>query len=178
MRRAVLVNGVPASGKSTVARRVAAEFVWPLLTLDAIKEPFFEHVGVGDREHNRRLGRASYHAIFNLIADFPDGCVPVIDAWFGFQPLDVLQGHLARARIDAAVELWCHAEPEVVGARYAARVEGRPPGHPGLDYVPELVALARRARPLGAYPCLALDTGAALDAPALFAWLAQAWGQR
>jgi len=73
MRRAVLVNGVPASGKSTVARLISSRRNWPLLGLDVIKEPFFAHLGVGDREYNRKLGRASYQATFDLIEGFPVG---------------------------------------------------------------------------------------------------------
>ena len=36
----VLVNGVPASGKSTIARLLSEHFTLPLLTIDGIKEPF------------------------------------------------------------------------------------------------------------------------------------------
>ena len=56
MKRVVLVNGVPASGKSTVARAVSEAKGWPLLTLDTIKEAFFEHIGTGDRNYNRLMG--------------------------------------------------------------------------------------------------------------------------
>ena len=90
MKRAVLVNGIPASGKSTVARGIAERLRCPLMTLDTVKDPLFEHFGIGDREHNRKLGRASYAVIFNAIGDWPDASCVVIDAWFGFQPPEVL----------------------------------------------------------------------------------------
>lgn len=171
MKRAVLVNGVPASGKSTVARAISAHFGWPLLGLDTIKEPFFEHVGVGDREYNRKLGRASYAAIFNLIADFPSGSTAVVDAWFGFQPAEVLTDHLKRAGIDHAVEIWCRAGPAQVAERYAARVGNRATGHPGLEYLPELLALSQRARPLGLFPLLEVDTSIPLNENGIKDWL-------
>jgi predicted kinase len=50
MKRAVLVNGVPASGKSTVARGISVRTGWLLLILDRVKEPFFDELGIGDRE--------------------------------------------------------------------------------------------------------------------------------
>ena len=59
MKRAVLVNGVTASGKSTVARALSQAKGWPLLTLDTIKEAIFEHLGTGDRDYNRLLGKAA-----------------------------------------------------------------------------------------------------------------------
>jgi glucokinase len=42
----------------------------------------------------------------------------------------------------------------VVGARYAERAERRRDGHPGAEYVPELLELARRAKPLGGFPLI------------------------
>ena len=171
MKRAVLVNGLPASGKSTVARAVSHTRGWPLLTLDTIKEAFFAHLGTGDREYNRTLGKASYQAIFALAADFPDGATVVVDAWFGFQPLDVLQDHLARAGITQAVEIWCHAPGDVLGERYRARIEQRHSGHLGVSYIPELVELAKRAQPLGRFPLFDVNTTRPLDMPAVAAWL-------
>ena len=158
MKAAILVNGVPASGKSTVARAIAAGAAWPLLTLDTIKEAFFNHLGTGDRLYNRTLGKASYEAIFALIADFPEGMTAVIDAWFGFQPVETLDQHIARAGIAKTVEVWCHAAPEIIGARYMARVGQRPGGHLGAEYVPELIELAKRAKPTGRFPVINVDT--------------------
>jgi len=167
MKRVVLVNGVPASGKSTLARALAAKTGWPVLALDTVKEALFTHLGGGDREHNRLLGRASYQAIFAAIGDFPDGATAIVDAWFGFQPREVLVGHLRRANIERVVEIWLRAEPEVVGARYAERAERRSGGHPGPEYVPELEELARRAKPLGGFPLIEVDAADTYDPDAL-----------
>ena len=158
MKRAILVNGVPASGKSTVARAISEAMSWPLLTLDTIKEAHFAFLGTGDRDYNRMLGKASYQAIFSLIGDFPDNSGVIIDAWFGFQPLEVLQGHIQHAGLEKCVEVWCHAPPETIGARYLERVAHRSPGHLGPDYAPELIALAAEAKPTGLFPVIDVDT--------------------
>ena len=163
MKAAILVNGVPASGKSSVARKISAARGWPLLTLDTIKEAFFDHLGTGDRAYNRTFGQASYQAMFDLVRDFPAGTTVVMDAWFGFQPIEVLNGHIARAGIDRVVEVWCHAPPAVIGERYVARLAKRSAGHLGADYIPELIELAGRAQPLGKWPLLGVDTTQALD---------------
>lgn len=176
MKTAILVNGVPASGKSTVARRISARLGCPLFALDSVKEPLFEHFGTGDREHNRKLGRASYAIIFAALADFADPTTVVIDAWFGFQPLEILDRHLQTAGIGRAAEVWCHAPDEVVAARYGARLGARSPGHPGADYIPELVALNRRAAPTGRCPVFDVDTTADLHENALMSWLEKAAG--
>jgi predicted kinase len=158
MKAALLVNGVPASGKSTVARALAEATGWPLLALDTVKEAFFTHLGTGDRAYNRKLGRASYDAIFAAVGDFPDGVTVIVDAWFGFQPDEILHANLARAKITRVAELWCHAPPLVIGARYQARLGQRSAGHLGAEYVPELIALAGKAKSLGAFPVFEIDT--------------------
>ena len=153
MKRAILVNGVPASGKTTFANQLTrfliAEGIAAVpLGLDTVKEALFAHLGAGDRDHNRMLGRASYQAIFDMVARFDGGLVPVIDAWHGFQPESVVREHVARAGIDEVIEIWCAVTPEIAAARYRARGPERHPGHPPESYAEELSELAARAAPL------------------------------
>ena len=171
MKTAVLVNGVPASGKSTVARSIALRLGCPLMTLDTVKEPLFDAFGTGDREHNRKLGRASYAIIFRTIAEWPDPFTVVIDAWFGFQPGSVLDAHLATAGIGCVAEVWCHVPSGVLAERYRARLDERSAGHPGADYIPELIELNARAAPTGRGPVFRLDTTRSLEPDALMSWL-------
>lgn len=171
MKRLVLVNGVPASGKSTVARALSKELGWPLLTLDTVKEAFFAHLGTGDRDYNRLLGKASYQAIFSMIGEWPDECSAIIDAWFGFQPLEVLKGHRERAGDCSMAEVWCHAPSAVIGERYRNRLAQRHGGHLGLGYVPELMELAGSAKALGLFPVLDLDTTRDWDIAELAGWV-------
>ena len=53
----------------------------------------------------------------------------------------------------------------------AARVGTRGPGHPGADYVPELIALAGRARPTGRAPVLEVETVGPVDLGEMTEWL-------
>ncbi|MEI9420070.1 ROK family protein [Mesorhizobium sp. Cs1299R1N1] len=170
-RRAVLVNGIPASGKSTVSRGIADRIGWPLLALDTVKNPFLEVLGGADREFNRTLGRASYQAIWSLVGDAPAGSTFIVDAWFGFQPRQVLEDHLRKAGVEHTVEIWCHAPGEVLAERYGARLGQRLPGHPGAAYIPELIELAKRAEPLRRGPLFDVDTTQPIDFDAIAAWL-------
>jgi glucokinase len=171
VKRVILVNGVPASGKSTVAHAIADKGKWPLIALDTIKEALFAHLGTGDREHNRLLGRASYQAMFALAADFPDGTTVVMDAWFGFQSEAVLASHFKLAGAPQVFQVWCRAPPKIIGERYAERVSGRSGGHLGLDYVPELITLAERAKPLKDYPAYETDTMRPFSIEGFMSWL-------
>jgi len=162
-RRAVLVNGVPASGKSSVAAHLSAQTGWPILSLDTVKNPFLTEFAPVDRPTNRRFGYAAYNAIFDMIGQHAPDATVIIDAWFGFQTHEALEAGLARAGMEQVVEVWCQARPAVVAERYAKRVGSRPAGHPGLEYVPELERLATTARSLGSFPSVSVDTEQALD---------------
>jgi glucokinase len=177
MRRAILVNGVPATGKSTVARDISTALDIPLLGLDTVKEALFSELGTGDRLYNRRMGRASYAAIWALVGAFPPGSTVVVDAWFGFQPIDLLLGHLARAGVDQVVEVWCHAAPDVVVQRYLDRCGERHEGHLGPDYAPELRVLAKSARPLAFSPVIDVDTTRFVNVTPILKAIRGAWEQ-
>src|SRR5690349_22393578 len=59
MNRYLILTGLPASGKSTLGRAVAAALGLPMLDKDDILEALFDSLGVGDAEWRRRLSRAA-----------------------------------------------------------------------------------------------------------------------
>jgi len=156
-KQVVLINGIPASGKSTLTHALAARLALPVLTLDSIKEPFMASLTSVDRQRNRQLGCAAYQAIWQIVAQAPRSCVYLIDAWFGFQPKSVLEQGLASAGVSRALELWMAISPDDAATRYQARLANRLPGHPGAEYLPELRLLAQRAKPMAAGPVYQVD---------------------
>ena len=102
----ILINGIPASGKSTVTRQLSAAFNLPQLTIDGIKEPFMACFTGIDRSFNRQLGCAAYEVIWSIVGQSPAGCIWLIDAWFGFQPRDTLQQLLQQAGVEKVLEVW------------------------------------------------------------------------
>ena len=121
------------------------------------------------------LGRASYRAIFALIAAAPPGTTAIVDAWFGFQPRALLEALLSEAGVAATLELWCHAPPDLVAARYRDRAAERLPGHPGPEYADELRLLAARAEPMGFGPVLSVDTSRCVDQAGIRAFIDARW---
>jgi glucokinase len=172
MRRAVLVNGIPATGKTSIARAIGERLHLPVLSLDTVKEALFEELGTedGDREYGRALGRASMLAIWSVIAAFPSDAAVVVEAWYRKPPHDVVLRGLERAGIDRWVEVWCHASPEILAARYAART--RHPGHPPASYARELAELALVVAPMALGEVLSVDTSdfASVDLDAIARW--------
>jgi glucokinase len=177
-KRLLMVNGVPASGKSSLAHGLSERTGWPVLALDTVKTPFLELIEGVDRAFNRTLGRASYKSIFSIIQDAPEGTTFIVDAWFGFQPISVLREHVDTADITSVAELWCHAPPEVVAQRYTDRASHRVAGHPGASYVLELIELAKRAQPSHLGPVLDVDTTAPQEIAAIASWVERALALR
>ncbi|KEA53382.1 ATPase AAA [Mangrovibacter sp. MFB070] len=168
----ILVNGIPASGKSTVTQALSQQFGLPSLTLDGIKEPFMAQFPAIDRQLNRQLGCAAYAAIWSVIAAAPANCIWLVDAWFGFQPREQLQVFLQQARVREVLEVWNQVSPELAVSRYARRLEQRKPGHPGEEYLPELAVLAQSARPMSIGPVYTFEQGEdGGDSGALFNWV-------
>ncbi len=178
MTRAVLVNGVPASGKSSIARAVGLRLHLPVLSLDTVKEALFDELGTGngDREFGRALGRASMKAIWSIVAAFPAGSAVVIEAWFRLPSHDPVRRGIERAGIDKWVEVWCHASPAVLVDRYTAR--DRNPGHPPASYATELAELAGKAQAMSIEPCLSVDTTdfASVDFDEIAGWVREQLG--
>lgn len=157
MKTVILVNGVPASGKSTIAKAISVHFDHPYLSIDVIKEPFMAIHDNIDRAFNREMGKSAYQVIWDTVSDAPDGCTYVIDAWFGFQPKETLEQYLKSAGVDQVIEVWNQISPELVSQRYRDRLPFRKEGHPGEEYIPELAALAERASPMRVGTLISVD---------------------
>jgi predicted kinase len=65
-RGVFLITGLPAAGKTTLARALARALAAPLLTKDGIKEPLLDVLGAADPAASRRLSDASFAVLFSL----------------------------------------------------------------------------------------------------------------
>lgn len=62
----ILVTGIPASGKSTMARFLAEAFGLPLISKDRIKECMYDAIGFRSREEKVKLGIASMQIMYDM----------------------------------------------------------------------------------------------------------------
>lgn len=55
----ILIAGMPASGKTTIANKIGKTFGYPILEKDAIKEELFDIIGFNNYQEKRRLDDAA-----------------------------------------------------------------------------------------------------------------------
>ena len=157
-RKAILINGVPASGKTAIGKIISNHYHDPLLSLDVIKEAIFDVMGVGDRDYSRLLTRTSKKIIWSIIKNFPEETLIFVDAWFGKPPHNELLIEIENANITVLAEIWCYASSEVLRERYVTRVDHRHRGHPGREYGNELFELSKVVSPTNICPVYCVDT--------------------
>lgn len=78
-RAFVIISGLPASGKSTLARALAERLSLPLIEKDEILESLYDSLGIGDHAWRHRLSRASDDVLFSLAARTQGA---VLDNWW------------------------------------------------------------------------------------------------
>lgn len=135
----IIVNGPPASGKSTLGNEIAAELGIPFLSKDAIKEEMYDSLGKIQRTIARHLGETSMRLMYTVAKKILDaGLGVVIEANFyhGVSEKDLSK----LIAVSDAVMVHCTAPEEVLKQRYVQRAKSgeRHPVHDDADRADEL----------------------------------------
>jgi len=128
----VIVTGLPCTGKTTLAHRLALEIPLPIIAKDDIKESMFDSLGWSDRDWSIKLGRAAILLLYQFVETLLRARVPVIAETY-FRP-DQAQAEFqtiqARTPFRPFV-IECISEGEVLMQRWQNRLKNgeRHPGH-------------------------------------------------
>ncbi|NEE02588.1 AAA family ATPase [Phytoactinopolyspora halotolerans] len=130
----MIVNGIPGSGKTTLAKGLAQTMNLPLFSKDSVKETLADMLGPAPdgltaREWSQRLGAAAAEMLWTLLADSCPGAV-LESPWLAHLRPIVLAG-LDRAQVDVdrVHEIWCEVPLDFARRRFAERAAGRHPVH-------------------------------------------------
>jgi len=123
----MIILGCPASGKTTLARRLAADLAVPILSKDDIKEALFDVLGVGDRQGSRRLSDACFAAQLRMAeTQLTAGLSCLVEGNWRAEHAGGVRKVLACSGARAA-QVWCRASAAEILRRFTAR--DRHPGH-------------------------------------------------
>jgi len=153
----VLVGGWPASGKTTLARALAAELGTAYLSKDEVKEALMDRLGAPTTiRQSRELGAAAVFAVLRAARGCPGA---VIDStWFPYSL------PLVRDLPGPRVEIRCRVDIAVARERYRRRV--RDERH--LDALRSEEELwGAQVAPLGVGPLIEVDSTIPVDIAAL-----------
>lgn len=150
----LIVNGPPASGKTTLGAKVAEELGIPMFSKDAIKEELYDSMGPVVRKVFRNLGATSMRLMYLAARTCLEAGRPiVIEANFNRGRSEDDIGALLE--LCSPLQLHCDAPTEELVERYETRDEegDRHPVHEGGDASEDL----KDELDDGLYEPLALD---------------------
>lgn len=124
----LVVHGLPATGKTTLAQWLSRELNWPAIHKDAIKEILFDTLGTKDRAWSRNLGVGAIEILYHFIDIQLSANISCI-AECPFKPaLASLRLSEMLTRTNAqCIQLMCYSEGHTRLQRFQART--RHPGH-------------------------------------------------
>ena len=134
----IILSGLPASGKSTVARALQEAFPYPILEKDRIKEGLFDTLGFQSHAEKRRLDAAAAQILLQVTEDIlTAGGSVILDNNFDTAAGAALRDLQARLA-PRSVTVLLFADEETLYERYLLRdlAHARHPGHAVSDRYP------------------------------------------
>lgn len=120
----LIISGLPASGKTTLAGQLTQELSWPLVTKDDYKAILLEHTPEALRaESSRQLGKVSFSLMWH-VADIILAARGNLVLETHFHPTLSTKHiiELARKHEAQLIQVFCHASLSVLKERHARRV--------------------------------------------------------
>ena len=136
----IIIAGMPATGKSTIAKKIAKELSLPILEKDDIKEELFDTVGYKDLTEKRMLDKAATAVLLRCTEEvLKSGQSLIIVNNFESNMRDKVQAMIDRCNC-SSVMVFLGGDPEVLYARYVERDKKRMrhQGHTFIDRYPPL----------------------------------------
>ena len=156
----LVVHGLPATGKTTLAQWLSRKLSWPAIHKDTIKEILFDTLGSKDRVWSSHLGGGAIELVYHFV-DIQLSANSSCIAECNFKPALAsprLREILARNQAQC-MQLMCHTEGYTRLQRFQARQ--RHIGHADAE-VTDAAAEAWRSETLATLdlpgPCIEIDT--------------------
>lgn len=133
----IIVNGLPGTGKTTLAKRIASDAGLPAFSRDGIYETLYDALACESNGFPPLLGHASFTLLYSITSSIlAAGRSLIIEGFFGNPALrgaEILQ--LQHIHDFEPFQILCRADGEVLLKRFLARMksEERHIGHQRQD---------------------------------------------
>jgi len=156
----VLVNGIPGTGKTTLAAKLSRDLDLPLIGKDMIKEMLFDQMGAREGDWSKTLGRVSSKMLNTAIDTFLVQNVSIIaESAFIAEFESSSLSHIVKAHGIQCLEIYCTTEVAENERRFRERVAdgSRHPVHTdGILHIDD--AVRKRYEPLAIQKVISVDT--------------------
>jgi predicted kinase len=153
----IIVNGLPASGKTTLSKRLGQDLHLPVFSRDGIYETLFDALSQDPMSTSPLMGSAAFSLFYYVIGSVLAAQQPVIiEQFFGHPELRTAELVELQHRYDfEPFQILCKADGNVLVERFLARVASgdRHAGQAGLEWVEQ----NRERLLMAVLPPLALD---------------------
>ena len=136
----IVLSGMPATGKSTLCKKMAKEFGYPVIEKDSIKEELFDTVGFNSYAEKRRLDHAANAVVLNVVEKIlqsDSSCI--VDNNFDSESGKKFSELIEKYNPECVCVFLC-GEPDVLHERYTKRdnAHARHLGHVLQEHYPPL----------------------------------------
>lgn len=159
--RIIIITGPPASGKTTLAARLATDLSLPSITKDGIKEALLDALGRVDRESSERIGRGSWEVLWHLLeVEVAARRSALFEGNFSADYASERLIGLAQRFEFATLQIHCFAPVDLLYGRYQQRIHNRHPGHADAERLADIRDVFDPGRYLLAIPgdLISVDT--------------------
>ncbi len=160
IQKLIIVNGLPASGKTSLAEELSRELHIPMFNKDGVKEVLSDSMRVVSVQGSRRFNDPSWALLFYISKTLLTHKFSVIIEG-NFKPSPDMEEFGLQLKNSGVtiIEIFCKVPGEILVDRFTKRLDGRHPIHPRvipLSFVREL--RASKLTPLNIGKTLEIDT--------------------
>ncbi len=165
MKKLIIINGPPGSGKTTVTTALREHIDMVIIEKDAIKEFYFEYVGYGDRKWSIALGKAAIDSMLSLVDQiFHIQDQILIETAFYASIMKEDIAKLRRSHDIEVLEIYCQLDEGVRSKRFFERANStRHPGHADILSPNEATENLDRYAPIAVGDIVYIDTENDID---------------
>lgn len=119
----ILVNGLPGTGKSTLAKQLSDDLAYPLIGKDMLKEWLYDNMNASMQESAKLLGKSAAQMLYVIMNDFmaADKSLIVESAFQARYDRDEISVIVAN-RQARCLEIYCTTELEENRRRFTERL--------------------------------------------------------